>query len=101
MYQNDQDQQYQSDSTVKEHLPPSSGIDIVSVGSLNKIVVDGKELLVVGPQAVREINQAQAQMQRALAELAAKYQRLQTAHTRLLSQIAKIERELESKISYD
>lgn len=101
MYQNDQDQQYQSDSTFKEHLPPSSGIDIISVGSLNKIVVDGKELLVVGPQAVREINQAQAQMQRALAELAAKYQRLQTAHTRLLSQIAKIERELESKISYD
>ena len=101
MYQNDQDQQYQSDSTFKEHLPPSSGIDIISVGSLNKIVVDGKELLVVGPQAVREINQAQAQMQRALAELAAKYQRLQTAHTRLLSQIAKIEREMESKISYD
>jgi len=101
MYQNDQDQQYQSDSTFKEHLPPSSGIDIISVGSLNKIVVDGKELLVVGPQTVREINQQQAQMQRALAELAAKYQRLQTAHTRLLSQIAKIERELESKISYD
>ena len=101
MYQNEQDRQYQSDDSVNQPVKHTAGVDIVTMGSLNKIVVDGKELLVVGPQAVKSINQQQTQLQQSLVDLTAKYQRLQTAHTRLLSQIAKIERELERKISYD
>lgn len=101
MYYSNSDSQYQPSSDPSDFTSKKSTVDLVPVGSYNKIVVDDREVLVVSPNTIDRINQQQRALRDQLAELQARHQRLLQNYNNLIKAVARLEREMENKVSYD
>jgi hypothetical protein len=101
MYSSNSDRQYQPSSDNRDPEAKKSTVDLVPVGSYNKIVVDDREVLVVSPNTIDRINQQQRALRDQLAELQARHQRLLQNYNNLIKTVARLEREMENKVSYD
>lgn len=101
MYSSNSDRQYQPSSDQSDPEAKKSTVDLVPVGSYNKIVVDDREVLVVSPNTIDRINQQQRALRDQLVELQARHQRLLQNYNNLIKTVARLEREMENKVSYD
>ncbi len=101
MYSSNSDRQYQPSFDNRDPEAKKSTVDLVPVGSYNKIVVDDREVLVVSPNTIDRINQQQRALRDQLAELQARHQRLLQNYNNLIKTVARLEREMENKVSYD
>lgn len=101
MYSSNSDRQYQPSSDQSDLTSKKSTVDLVPVGSYNKIVVDDREVLVVSPNTIDRINQQQRALRDQLVELQARHQRLLQNYNNLIKTVARLEREMENKVSYD
>jgi len=101
MYSSNSDRQYQPSSDPSDLTSKKTTVDLVPVGSYNKIVVDDREVLVVSPNTIDRINQQQRALRDQLAELQARHQRLLQNYNNLIKTVARLEREMENKVSYD
>lgn len=101
MYSSNSDRQYQPSSDQSDPAAKKSTVDLVPVGSYNKIVVDDREVLVVSPNTIDRINQQQRALRDQLVELQARHQRLLQNYNNLIKTVARLEREMENKVSYD
>lgn len=94
------DDQYQQTDTVSPNRKIGT-VDLVPSGSYNKIVVDDREVLVVSPAAIDRINQQQRLVREQLIELQQRHQKLLQNYNNLTKIVARLEREMENKVSYD
>lgn len=86
--------------------PPASSVstsafDIVGMGNYNKIVVDGKEVVVVSASMVDALNKQQQHMKQLLNDLQMRYNRLQQQHLNLAKLVVGMQKDLENKVGYD
>ena len=102
MYQSlSQEELYQGIAEPTTSATKTSGIDIVPMGSYNKIVVDGQEVVVVSPNVIDSINRQHQQLRQQLNDLHLRHQRLLQQHTNLAKLVVRLEKELENKVNYD
>jgi hypothetical protein len=102
MYQSlSQEELYQGIAEPDPTSIKSGSVDIVSLGSYNKIVVDGKEVVVVSPAVIDGINRQHQQLRQQIADLHLRHQRLMQQHTNLAKLVVRLEKELENKVNYD
>lgn len=102
MYQSlSQEELYQGIAEPTTAATKPSGIDIVPMGSYNKIVVDGQEVVVVSPNVIDSINRQHQQLRQQLNDLHLRHQRLLQQHTNLAKLVVRLEKELENKVNYD
>lgn len=80
---------------------PSNTIQLSTQGRVSKITVNGAEVMVINPRVVDQLEQQVRDLQSRNAQMQEKLQRMQQQHMTIMSQLAKLERDLGSKISYD
>ena len=90
-----------ADSDIPPLPNPSHTIQLSSQGRVSKITVNGAEVMVINPRVVDQLEQQVRDLQARNTQMQEKLQRMQQQHMTIMSQLAKLERDLGNKISYD
>lgn len=81
--------------------PPSSSIQLSTLGRVTQITVNGAQVMVINPRVVDQLEQQVRDLLSRLTQMQEKLQRMQQQQQTQTGQIARLERDLGNKISYD
>lgn len=89
----------ESETPLLPSLPPT--IQLNSLGRVTKITVNGAEVMVINPRVVDQLEQQVRDLINKNSQMQEKLQRMQQQQINMTSLLARLERDLGNKISYD